>query len=670
MAAAWMGGRPYPQQRLNDAWVLELAGHFHDTGAGTATPRAYQFAWNDDLIAANQFGTVLTSAAESLASGFNTEGKGAQIVVYNPLNIERQDLVEAKVSFPGGAPKAVRVTGPDGKPVPAQVEEDGKVLFLAKAPSVGYAVYDVQAASSETPNPELKVTASTLENARYRVQLDANGDVSSIFDKSLNKELLSAPIRLAISTDAPTIYPAWNMDFDQEQAAPRAYVGGPANIRIKDKGPARVSIEVSRAGEGSKFVQTISLAAGDAGNHVEFADAIDWRTLDANLKETFAFTASNTDATYNWDVGTIQRPNAYDRSFEVASHRWIDLTDKSGSYGATILTDCKNGSDKPNDNTIRLTLMRSPGIPPSTNGRPQGYTDQENMDWGHHEVVFGLAGHAGDWRDAQTDWQGYRLNDPLIAFETAKHAGPLGKTFSLVHLNDPRIRVLALKKAEADDEVIVRMVELDGKSHPDVRVTFAGPVTAAREVNAQELPLGDATVTDGSLATSFTPYQPRTFALKLGAPPTTLAALHSEPVKLNYDLAVASNDDTKTVGSGIDGKGDAIPAEMLPEQLHYDGAQFDLAPAGTGKLNAVVAKGQSIELPKGKFNRIYILATFFGWRSGGHVPGRQRQRPAEHSELDRIYRPVGHAHLEERGLARLGNLSQSRTVASTGHAGA
>ena len=45
-----MGARTYPQQRINDAWMLELAGHFHDTAAGTATPRAYQFAWNDDVI--------------------------------------------------------------------------------------------------------------------------------------------------------------------------------------------------------------------------------------------------------------------------------------------------------------------------------------------------------------------------------------------------------------------------------------------------------------------------------------------------------------------------------------------------------------------------------------------------------------------------------------------
>ena len=139
------------------------------------------------------------------------------------------------------------------------------------------------------------------------------------------------------------------------------------------------------------------------------------------------------------------------------------MADKSGSFGTTILTDCKNGSDKPNDNTLRLTLLRTPGISPLANGRPATYTDQANQDWGHHEFSFGLIGHGGSWQQAQTDWHAYRLNDRLIAFQTTKHVGELGSSFSLVHLSNPRIRVLALKKAEASDEVVLRMVELDGK---------------------------------------------------------------------------------------------------------------------------------------------------------------------------------------------------------------
>ncbi len=607
IAAQWLGARTYPQQRLNDAWTLELSGHFHDIGAGTATPRAYQYAWNDDIIAANQFAGVLADATEAITSGLNTQTKGVPVVVFNPLNIEREDLVEASVAFPSGTPKAVRVSGPDGREVPSQLT-GGKVLFVAKVPSVGYTVYDVQPVETTSTHSSLKVTDSSLENDRYRVHLDQNGDVSSIHDKALNKELLSGPVRLAISTDTPKIYPAWNMEFEQEQAAPRAYVSGPAKVRIKENGPVRVSLEVARNAEGSTFVQTISLSTGDAGNRVEFGNAIDWKTLAANLKASIPLMASNENATYNWDVGTIQRPNAFERQFEVASHRWIDLSDKSGSFGTTILTDCKNGSDKPNDNTLRLTLMRSPGMQPSTNGRPQAYTDQANQDWGHHEFVFGLAGHADDWRKSQTDWQAYRLNDPLIAFEATKHSGSLGKNFSLLHLNNPRIRVLALKKAEASDEIIVRMVELDGKSAQDVRVSFASPVTAAREVNAQEQPIGSANITDGALTTSFVTYQPRTFALRLGEPSSKLTSIHSQPVSLHYDLAVASNDDTRTEGGGFDGKGNAIPAEMLPATINYHDVQFQLAPAKTGSPNAVVAKGQTINLPAGHRNRVYILA--------------------------------------------------------------
>ena len=178
--------------------------------------------------------------------------------------------------------------GPDGHEVPAQLE-DGKVLFLAKAPSVGYAVYDVRRAEAPAAQRELKVSEIVARKCALSRALNHDGDVTSIFDKSLNKELLSAPIRLAISNDAPKQWPAWNMDFDQEQAPPRAYVGGPAKIRIVENGPVRVAVEVTREAEGSKFVQTIRLSAGDAGNRVEFGNSIDWRTLAPISRQSFRF---------------------------------------------------------------------------------------------------------------------------------------------------------------------------------------------------------------------------------------------------------------------------------------------------------------------------------------------------------------------------------------------
>ncbi|HEX5890439.1 MAG TPA: glycoside hydrolase family 38 C-terminal domain-containing protein, partial [Pyrinomonadaceae bacterium] len=598
VGAAWLGARAYPQQRLNDAWTLVMGGQFHDILPGTSTPKAFEFSWNDDVIALNQFASVLTSATEGIAAELDTQSSGVPIVVYNPLNIEREDVVEAALPVSGGP---IVFVGPDGREVPGQVigEEDGKVkvLFVAKAPSVGYAVYSgFRRETSKATN--LKVADLSLENDRYRVELNRDGDVASVFDKKLNRELLDAPLRLAIKHDTPAQWPAWNMDWTDQQKAPRAYVSGPARIRVVENGPVRVAIEVVRETEGSKFQQTVRLSAGDAGKRVEFSNVIEWKTGNANLKATFPLTASNPKATYNEGIGTIERGNNDERKFEVPSHQWFDLTDKSGSFGVTILSDCKYGSDKPDDQTLRLTLLRTPGIGPRA-----GYADQATQDWGRHEFVYGLAAHGGDWRRDQTDWHAQRLNQPLIAFQSSKHPGRLGKRFSIMNLNTNRVRVLALKKAEESDEVIVRIVELDGRAAPDVRISFPAPVIAAREVNGQELPLGKARIIKGELATSLGRFQPRTFAVKLAAPSLRSAFPQSRQIPVPYDLAVATADGER-IKAGFDGEGSALPAEMLPREIAYSGITFRMAP---GNANAVVPRGQTIQLPNG-VRRLYILA--------------------------------------------------------------
>jgi len=601
IAAQWLGGSSYPLDRLNDAWMLVMGGHFHDLAAGTATPKSYEFAWNDDVIAMNQFAGVLGGATQAVSSALNTATEGTPIVVYNPLDIAREDVVQAGVKFADSKTDAVSVTGPDGREVPAQISA-GKVTFLAKVPSVGYTVYSVRPATAKTAEPStLKITEHSLENAYYRVTVNSDGDVASVFDKKVGKELLAAPLRLAISYDNPIQWPAWNMDWDQEQAPAKDFVHGPASIHIVENGPARVALEVTRETAGSKFVQTIMLAAGDAGKRVEIGNVVDWKTKESNLKAVFQLTASNRMATYNMGIGTIQRPNALPKEFEVFTHQWIDLTDASGAWGSTILTDCKNGSDKPNDNTIRLTLIRTPGV-------RGGYPDQATQDLGHHEFTFGIAGHADDWRDGQTNWQGQRLNDPLIAFESAKHPGALGREFSLVKVSSSKVEIMALKRAELSNEVVVRLVEHDGKPESNVRVTFAAPIKSAREVNGQEQPVGPAKVVGGALVTSFTAYQPRTFVLTLEPSAVHVAPVKSHPVQLHYDLATASNDGA-AITAGIDGKGNALPAEMLPGKIDFNGVTFQLAEAKTGTENAVVAKGQTIHLPEGSYNRVYVLAT-------------------------------------------------------------
>jgi alpha-mannosidase len=629
-AAAWLGGREYPLARLNYAWRLVLGGQFHDIMAGTATPKAYTYSWNDDVIAMNQFAQVLQSATSAVASQLDTKGEGAAVVVFNPLSIAREDVVEANVEVDGAEAGKLRVVAPDGTETPAQEEEfveDGhagrvKVLFLAKVPSMGFAVYHVEAASGVTDmESQLGVTQSSLENARYRVEVNPEGDVTRIFDKKLQRELLSAPMRLAFQSETPSYWPAWNMDWSDQSKPPRGYVGGPAKITIEEIGPVRVALRIERESEDSKFTETIRLSAGDAGNRVEFANAIDWKTRQAALKATFPLTASNENATYNWGAGTVERPTDNEKTFEMASHRWFDLTDKSGDFGVTILSGAKTGSDKPSDNTLRLTLLYTPGI----NDADQEYRDQGTQDWGHHEFVYGLTSHAGGWQGSDAAWQAYRLDDPLIAFDSDAHAGALGKSVSLLSVSSDDVRVMAFKRAEEGSDAVVRVVEMSGKDASGVRVKFAAPVEGAREINGQELPMGagSASVANGELVVNLKPYEIKSYAVKLAAPRARVAPLVSRAVMLHYDLAAATNDGAKAsaASGGFDGAGNSFPAEMLPARISYDGVEFQLAHAATGAKDAMVAHGQTIELPAGDYNRVYILAAADGDQTGTFKAG-------------------------------------------------
>jgi alpha-mannosidase len=623
VAADWLGGLSYPKTRLNDAWTLVMGGQFHDILPGTSVPKAYEYSWNDEILASNQFADVLERAAGAICSGLDTRTSGVALTVYNPLGIAREDIVEATVAFAGSQPSAVDVVGPDGKETPAQIvdrkPDSLKILFVAKAPSVGFAVYDLRPAKQSKPSATgLSVSTNSIENQRYRLTINADGDVANIYDKALGRELLKQPLRYAFTYDNPQKYPAWNIDWNDASKPPRAYLGGPARVRVVENGPVRVAVAIEREAQGSRFAQIIRLSAGSAGDRIEFADTVDWRSKECNFKAVFPLTASNSKATYNWEVGTIERGNDDPKKYEVPSHQWFDLTDTTGDYGVTVLTDCKYASDKPDDNTLRLTLLRTPGVHAGTSkqaakaGNAQqtpnvGNRQQSTNDWGRHEILYGLAAHRSDWRGGGTDWQALRMEQPLLAFQCDKHDGEHGKTFSLVRVDNPQIRVIAVKKAESGDEIVVRLVEMQGKPMNSVHIAFAAPVISAREVNGQEQPLGEAIISSGELVASFTPYSLHTFAVKLADPQLHLTTARSQPVPLPYNKSVASRDGQKST-SGFDGQGTCLSAEMLPTSITDNGIVFDLASATNDKPDAVACAGQTIPLPEGQFNKLVLLA--------------------------------------------------------------
>ncbi|MGD1147990.1 MAG: glycoside hydrolase family 38 C-terminal domain-containing protein [Thermoanaerobaculaceae bacterium] len=630
VAAWWLGGAEYPRERLREAWTRVLWHQFHDDVTGTSIPGAYVFSWNDEAIAGNTFADVLSGGVGAVTRALDTRGAGTALVVFNPLAFAREDVVEADVRFPGGAPRAVRVTGPDGRQAPAQVDStDGDtahVVFLALVAPLSFSVFEVRPASAPSPAGELKVSRDRLENSRFRVRLDAGGDVASVFDTQLGRELLAAPLGLQLIDDQPRRWPAWEVEYDAISAPPREVVHGPATVRIVEDGAARVALEVVRQAAGSTFTQRIRLAAGGAGDRLEILHDIDWRTKETLLKAAFPLAAANEMATYDLGLGAVQRPTDRPNRYEVPAQEWADITDAAGGFGAAVLDDSRYGWDKPDGHTLRLTLVHTPHVVPHTSWP----SEQASNDLGRHRVLVALAGHPGDWRSGRLPQSGDRLNQPLLAWQAPAHDGPLGRSLSLLRLagrdgSEPPVAVRALKLAEESDEAVVRLQELSGGPLDGVRLSFARPVVAVREVNGAEEPIAEhgtggaipppvpprLALEDGAIVLDFLPFRPRTLALRLAPPNEAITPPRAVPLELAFNLDGISRDDARADGD-FDGQGHTIAGELLPATVVSADIPFRTGSQAPGQANVLVCRGQTLALPAGNFNRLYLLAAAVG----------------------------------------------------------
>jgi alpha-mannosidase len=604
LAAAWLGGPAYPQEMLNTAWIRTLWHQFHDDLPGTCIPQAYTFSWNDDVLSLLQFSQVLATGVGAVAQHLDTRVQGVPLIVYNPLDQPRTDAAEAEVTLPHASPSARVFDAATGAEVPSQVlaAEGGaiKLVFIGTAPAVGWRVYDVR--PSDVPcsmDTGLKANANSVESDCYRVTVNEVGDIAGVYDKRANTELLKAPATLQQMHDFSSNWPAWEILWDTVHNPPRGMVNENPRFRVLENGPARVALEVTRSLGDSTFVQQLRLIPG--GDWVEVRNDVDWRTPGTLVKAAFPMTATNPQATFDLGLGTIERPNAQPDLYEVNAQQWADLTDAGGGHGLAILTNYKYGWDKPDDNTLRLSLIRTPDSGGS-------WQHQQTNDIGsHHEFSYGLAGHTGDWRKGRVSQQAARFNQPLRTFQTASHAGAGGRAFSLLNISTDQVAVRALKKAEEGEEWVIRLQELHGEQAGAVTVALAAPITSAREINAAEEVVGAYHVQGGKLVLDLTPYQPRSFAIRVARPARRIQAPAAKPIPLPFSLdGISLHTDLKD--GAFDRAGQAYPGELWPAHLEVDGIPFTLGSSAAGAKNMVECKGQTIRLPGGRNNRLYLLA--------------------------------------------------------------
>ncbi|MCM1284622.1 MAG: hypothetical protein NC213_03125 [Acetobacter sp.] len=582
VAAAYFGTADYNEPVLERAWKRAIAHQFHDDTPGTSVQRAYKRSWNDYAMSINQFSGELEASLASMTTLMKSDFcSGIPVMVYNSVEVKRIGAVTMKlrdISTP-----FVRVYNDKGREVKSQVNriENGimEVVFIAETESLGMRVYDIRPSNEPCcVKSNISIDDNTMENQKYIVRLNKNGDIQSIIDKEDNdREILEKPIVLGLfNYTGSKDWPAWEMNYKEaNKEADR--IPACVTVKIRENGPARVAFEIIQKDGKSTFNTVVSLS--DSSNIVEVYKEIEWRSMRTMCKNRFALTAKNPKAVFDLGLGAIARENMSEKLFEVPAQKWADITDESGDFGVSILSDCKHGWDKFNDNTLRLTAIHTP----KKNYRIDSM--QSMMDLGLNMYSFAVFSHKGKVGTA-TQLEAKKFTQPMTAVVFDKHQGSLGTQYSFgrVSTNDVIVRAIKMPHHKPEsDEIIVRFNEGANKKVDDFTFTLGEGVESARELYASEEFIADAVVENGKLVTSFKPYEVKTFALKLKSSSVVGSKDESTPVKLEYD-----DNDTH------------IPDRLLPSEINSNGVKFKI-----NKNAFMTCSGQTINVKQG--NKLKLL---------------------------------------------------------------
>lgn len=615
--ADWFGGVKYPHYTIDEGWKRILWHQFHDDLTGTSIPEAYQYSYNDEYLTLNQFGNVVRTGVMSVASAMNTAVKGEPVVVYNPISAVNRTPVEVEYALPFGMTD-VAVYDSKGKRMKSQIISRKSnvvtVLFESETSPVSVSVYELRPLKKKASfSSSLKVDSKSIENDVYRLVLDKNGDIASLVDKRCGKELVGKGEAFALSVfgnNKSYSWPAWEIIKKVLDGKPER-VKDNVTVSVSENGPLRASLKVERYFGETRFVQEYTMTDGAFDERIDVRTYIDWKTKASLLKASFPVSFEAEKAVYDLGIANISRGNNTEIAYETYGHQWADITADDGSYGLTIMNDCKYGWDKPDNSTLRLTLLHTPET-------GEWCANQATQDIGEHTLTYSIVGHQGAFDPASAAAVSDALNQKKIAYLTGKHKGDLGKEFSMVSTDNPALRVKALKKAQDGNGIIVRTYELSG--YPvSGKIIFPADIISAVEVNGIEEKLSDASFSGNVLNVTAGGFEPKSYRVQLADASVKVAAADCEALALPYNEKAITSDAFSSFGH-MDDDWHSFAGELVPEKLDFNGVTFQLGKADY--WNALTCKGQVLELPEGTKKVAMLVASSDGDRIAEFTAGK------------------------------------------------
>ena len=226
---------PYPTADFQNAWRTICLNQFHDIIPGSSIGPVYEESQQQYAELTRAVTQLRDEALSALAQ--NLEG---DVLLVNATSFTQPGLV-----FISG--DSLQRFTRDGKVVPVQEADSG--LWVDAGELAPYSVVSLKMMVNSRPKTAIHELPSTvyLENNYLRVEFNNDGDITRIFDKKAQREVL-APDSLGNQfqafEDRPKSWDAWDVDIFYDD---KLWLAEPASsIKLIEYGELRQTIEIQR----------------------------------------------------------------------------------------------------------------------------------------------------------------------------------------------------------------------------------------------------------------------------------------------------------------------------------------------------------------------------------------------------------------------------------------
>lgn len=460
-----MENHHYPTKIFAEMWEIVLRNQFHDIIPGSSITEVYQ-DYDEDF-------KKFTRLFEKMYSELDSADK--KLTIFNSCGWNRSGLIKI-----------------EGKNICAYKTEDNQILECQIFESDSFLYLgDIKPLSvvNLTPLPDYiptrdskyqksgKEISNGVETNYYIIQWNEDGHLISIFDKKVQREILSDEGNiLQLFEDKPLDYDAWDIDIFYKE---KVEIVKFSSISILHNGQHFIDISFKGYFGKSSIEQIMRLYSNS--RRIDFISDVNWHERQRLLKVLFPVDIRATEATYDIQYGNVKRPTHNNTSWDVAkfetvAHQWADISETD--YGVSLLNDCKYGYDI-KDNFLRLSLLKGAIYPDPI------------ADIGEHHFVYSLYPHSGDVFSGGTVEAAWDLNDPLV-YDTLRLESPKIKIKS-----ERPIMIDAIKKAEDGHGWILRVHEHTGgriNFEIDIPKNYCWCRTNLMEVNEEDYEKGPVRV--------------------------------------------------------------------------------------------------------------------------------------------------------------------------------